>query len=158
MTITPAILLASQEKLRQIQELHDELKALGVLRTDNQPTGDYAESWASVHLNLTLEKASAKSHDAIDADGRRVQIKSSRKFGQSSIISSAIHHLHEDPFDYVIVILMNKYYVVKEVLRIPRNVILDVACRSPNKSYYYFVIDSNFRNREGVNSVPVMGS
>jgi hypothetical protein len=53
----------------------DELRTRNILRSKNNPTGDYAEWLVPTKLGLRLENNSAKGWDATDAAGVRYQIK-----------------------------------------------------------------------------------
>lgn len=68
--------------ISELLKLHaaaiDELKNRGVLRTKNNPVGDYAEWLVSSAFNLTLANNSAAGHDAESSDGKKIQIKSRR--------------------------------------------------------------------------------
>lgn len=52
-----------------------ELRARGVVRTNNPPVGDLAETLALRTYGGTLEKNSAKSYDLVTDDGTTVQVK-----------------------------------------------------------------------------------
>ena len=56
----------------------DELRHRNVIRSKNNPTGDYAEWLVSTKLGLTLETNSVKGFDATDLHGLRYQIKGRR--------------------------------------------------------------------------------
>jgi hypothetical protein len=103
----------------------DELKNRGVLRTKNNPVGDYAEWLVSSALNLTLANNSAAGHDAESSDGRKIQIKSRRitAYNRSKQLG-AIRNLEKNDFDELIAVIFNELYEVIEAYSIPHSVIL----------------------------------
>jgi hypothetical protein len=55
-----------------------ELHRRQVIRSANNPTGDYTEWLVSTKLDLSLATQSAKGYDALDSAGMRYQIKGRR--------------------------------------------------------------------------------
>src|SRR5947209_7395503 len=55
-----------------------ELRRRKVVRTSNNPVGDYAEWLVADRLNLALTNNSNAGYDAVDVNGLRYQIKSRR--------------------------------------------------------------------------------
>ena len=70
--------LTIDELLATHSVILDELRHRNVIRSKNNPTGDYTEWLVSTKLNLTLETNSAKGFDATDSHGLRYQIKGRR--------------------------------------------------------------------------------
>ena len=68
--------LSISELLKLHSDALHELQSRNVLRTQNNPTGDYGEWLFAEKLGLKLEGNSAKGYDATDANGVRYQIKS----------------------------------------------------------------------------------
>jgi len=71
--------------LGHFAELLDELKHRGVLRSNNNPTGDYAEWLFCRAFGLAQEPNVAPGWDAVAADGSRVQIKGRRRGPTQSV-------------------------------------------------------------------------
>lgn len=67
--------LNNLELLSLHSEILTQLRSRGVIRTKNNPVGDYAEWLVSNALGMTLLSNSSAGADAIDADGLKVQIK-----------------------------------------------------------------------------------
>lgn len=77
------------------------LRRRGILRSDNTPTGDYAEWLVARSLGLTLENNSTSGYDATNPDGTRYQIKARRLVTpKTSRQLSPLRRLDQDPFDY----------------------------------------------------------
>lgn len=68
--------LSVRELLQCYVDTIAELKIRKIVRTGNNPTGDYAEWLVAKKLNLTLETNSKAGYDAVDAQGTRYQIGS----------------------------------------------------------------------------------
>lgn len=102
----------------------DELKLRGVLRTKNNPVGDYAEWLVSSALNLTLAKNSAAGYDAESNEGKKVQIKARRmtKDNRSRQLG-VIRNLANIDFDELIAVIFDESYEVIEAYLIPHIVI-----------------------------------
>ena len=105
-----------------------ELQRRGILRSDNTPTGDYAEWIVSQALGLSLEGNSKAGYDAIGSDGTRYQIKARRLVTtKTSRQLSAIRNLDQDPFDYLIIVLFGPAFEVLECWQVPIDVVREHA-------------------------------
>ena len=101
-----------------------ELRRREVCRTENNPTGDYAEYLAVQRLGIRLNGNSASGCDATDLNGVRYQIKGrrvTRKNGSTQL--SVIRNLNEKEFDYLIGLLFNEHYSVLKAAKVPHGII-----------------------------------
>jgi len=117
-------ILSIKALLIQFAKTLDELKRRGVVRTRNNPVADYAE-WLTVDaLGLTLERNSKSGFDAKNNKGKKFQIKGRRldKSNQSRQLS-VIRNLDEKEFDYLIGIIFDHDFIVKEAYKIPHKLI-----------------------------------
>jgi len=116
--------LTVPELLRCFADILDELKERKVVRTRNNPVADYAEWLLTQRLGLLLERNSKRGYDATSQDGKRYQIKS-RRLDQANESKqlSVIRNLDAAEFDYLIGILFNRDFTVKEAYKIPHGVI-----------------------------------
>jgi hypothetical protein len=97
-----------------------ELRARGLIRTFNVPTGGYAERLVAQKLGLTLEKSSKKGFDGKDKNGTRFQIKGRRITSRNkSRKLGVIRNYNQHSFDFLIVVLFDEYYDVIEIWKIP---------------------------------------
>jgi hypothetical protein len=71
-------MLTIRELLQYYADIIDELKRRKIVRTVNNPLGDYTEWLVAQKLNLTLSGNSTAGYDAVDMVGTRYQIKSRR--------------------------------------------------------------------------------
>jgi hypothetical protein len=106
----------------------DELRRRKVVRSKNNPTGDYAEWLVSTKLGLRLETNSAKGYDATDSQGLRYQIKGRRVTpGNPSTQLGVIRNLDGHDFDVLIAVVLDASWHVRSAARIPHEVILRLA-------------------------------
>ena len=116
--------LTVEELLGCFADVMDELKARDVVRSYNIPTGDYAEWLVCQRLGLTPVKKSTKGYDATDPKGRRYQIKSRRIHpANASKQLSFIRNLNESEFQYLIIVIFDKYFHVTEAYKVPHEII-----------------------------------
>lgn len=91
----------------------NELRRRGVVRSSNNPTGDYAEWLVSSRLGLSLADKSAKGYDAVDEKGVRYQIKARRTSPESfSTQLGVIRNLEGNDFDVLIAVVFDKEWNV----------------------------------------------
>lgn len=108
----------------------DELKTRGVVRTRNNPVGDYAEWLVSSALNLTLAANSAAGYDAVSRSEpvKRYQIKARRVSAVNrSRQLGVIRNLEINDFDYLIAVIFNEDYEVEDAISIPHAVISEYS-------------------------------
>lgn len=111
----------------------NELRYRNVIRSNNNPTGDYAEWLVSTGLGLTLETNSAKGFDATDSQGLRYQIKSRRVTSENkSTQLGVIRNLDSKDFDFLVAVIFNADWQVRYAARIPHQVIPLLATYRPH--------------------------
>lgn len=120
--------LSIAELLSAHGALIEELKRRGVLRSKNNPTGDYAEWLVSERLGLTLENNSAKGYDATDAVGVRYQIKGRRVTQDNpSTQLGVIRNLERMEFDFLVAVVFDADWRVIRAAKIPHGVVGELA-------------------------------
>ncbi|EQB9712624.1 DUF6998 domain-containing protein [Yersinia enterocolitica] len=123
--------LSDLELLSLHSEILTQLRFRGVIRTKNNPVGDYAEWLVSKALGMTLLSNSSAGADAIDADGMKVQIKARRVTPDNpSRQLSALRNYEAADFDYLIAVIFDETYNVIDAYKIPHEVIRDYARHS----------------------------
>lgn len=127
--IQPIIKSASDRDLFSIWvSTMEELRRRNILRSDNTPTGDYAEWLVSQALGLSLQRNAQAGYDAVDSAGIRYQIKARRlATAKTSRQLSALRRLHDDPFDFLIAVLFGPTFEVVECWQIPIEVVKEYA-------------------------------
>lgn len=105
------------------------LRERGVLRTNSNPTGDYAEYLIAQKLGLTLMVSSNKSYDAIDErTGEKYQIKARRWTKQNgSAQLGIIRNLDTADFSWLIAVILNEDFSVHSIHKVPKSVIKKYA-------------------------------
>lgn len=110
----------------------DELRRREVVRSKNNPTGDYAEWLVSTRLKLTLEKNSAKGFDAVGIDGTRFQIKGRRMTpDNTSTQLGVIRNLEGKDFDFLVGVVFDKDWQVLRAAKIPHQAVVGLASFRP---------------------------
>lgn len=106
----------------------DELRRRGVLRSKNNPTGDYAEWLVSTRLGLSLADNSAKGYDATDAAGCRYQIKARRVTPDNpSTQLGTLRNLGDREFDFLVAVVFDADWRVLRAAKIPHGVVEGLA-------------------------------
>ncbi len=106
----------------------NELKARGVVRTQNNPLGDYTEWLVAKALDLELQSNSRAGYDGVGKDGVRVQIKGRRVTPtNNSRQLSAIRKYAEKDFDVLVAVIYDESFNIIEALLIPHEVVGEYA-------------------------------
>ena len=110
---------SDSELLAAYSELMEELRQRNIIRTSNNPVADYAEKVAVERLPLKQLGKEEKGIDAVDAQGYKYQIKGRRiTKHNSSRQLSVIRNLSERLFDYLIAVIFDEFFKVKEHSRL----------------------------------------
>lgn len=98
------------------------LRERGITRSENPPTGDYAEPLAARAFGLALTNNSSSALDGTNTSGVRYQVKGRRmtRWNKSRQLS-AIRGLDAptQPFDFLVGILFNADYTIMRAAMIP---------------------------------------
>lgn len=106
----------------------DELKEKKVVRTKNNPLGDYTEWLVAQALDLELQSNSKAGYDGVDKSGLRVQIKGRRVTASNkSRQLSAIRKYEKKDFDMLAAVIYNESFEVIEAFLIPHSVVGEYA-------------------------------
>ena len=146
--------LTIPELLRCFANILDELKERKVVRTRNNPVADYAEWLVTQQFGLSLERSSKRGYDAIDQNGKRYQIKSRRldPTNESKVLS-VIRNLETNEFDYLIGVLFNRDFTVKEAYKIPHSVIREHARFSEHVNGHILHLQGEVLTAPGVENI-----
>lgn len=116
------------------------LSERGVVRTRNSPVGDYAEWLVSQRMGLHLEQNSQKGYDATDSmTGTRYQIKSRWEHGEVSAqgrLLNVIRNYEAVQFDYLIILIFDDEFRVKEAYQVPHELIGQYGRYSKHQNGY----------------------
>ena len=146
--------LTVSKLLRCFADILDELKERKVVRTRNNPVADYAEWLVAQQLGLLLERNSKRGYDATDQSGERYQIKSRRldPTNESKVLS-VIRNLDAGEFDYLVGVLFNRDFTVKEAHKIPHGVIREHARFSELQNGYILHLQGEILTAPGVENI-----
>ena len=109
--------MSEVELLRTNREIIDVLQRRGVVKTKNNPVGDYTEWLVRRCLGLEDQGNNTKAFDALDPQGLRYQIKG-RCSNAPSVQFSSIRNLKEHGFDFVIAVAFDEVYSVRFAFKV----------------------------------------
>ena len=120
-----------------------ELNSRNVVRTYNSPVGDYAEWLVANKLGFKLEHNSQKGYDACDPKtGLRYQVKSRWERGAATAKSrelNVIRNYDDNQFDYLIVVIFDDRFGVKEAYMLPHDTIKPYARYDKHQNGYVLI-------------------
>lgn len=139
--------LDDKDLLESYADLMEELRRRGLIRSNNNPTSDYAEKIAADKLKLELCDKSTKGYDAIHKKtGLKYQIKGRRitRHNKSRQLG-VIRNLDEKLFNFLIVIIFDEIFKVKEAYEVPYDVVLKLAKERGkwSKQQHGYIIHAN---------------
>ncbi|CAH6812731.1 conserved hypothetical protein [Vibrio chagasii] len=120
--------LSEKDLLRLQASATNELLRRNVVRTQNNPLGDYTEWLVAKALGLELQSNSQAGYDGTDSDGIRYQIKGRRVTPKNqSRQLSAIRNYEEKDFDVLVAVIYDENFDIIEAVQCPHEVIADYA-------------------------------
>lgn len=127
----------------------NELKRRGVVRTQNNPTGDYAEWLVSNKFGLALEANAATGFDAKDIQGVRYQIKGRRLTpGNTSTQLGVIRNIEKKNFDFLIGVVFDADWQILRAAKIPHEAVSTLANFSEHQNgHIMYLRPTVFDNR-----------
>ncbi len=122
----------SKMQEKELLQLHasiiTELNNRGVVRTQNNPLGDYTKWLVATALDLELQNNSKAGYDGINHNGVRIQIKGRRVTPKNNSRQlSAIRKYFEKDFDELAAVIFDENFNVIEALLIPHEVVGEYA-------------------------------
>ena len=102
-----------------------ELHRRQVVRSANNPTGDYTEWLVSTKLKLILATQSAKGYDATDTAGLRYQIKGRRMPQLNGPVQlGVLRGLSEKSFDYLVAVAFTPSWEIRYAAKMPYEAVI----------------------------------
>ncbi len=126
MTTANLSALSVEDLLRLSREAVTELRTRGIVRTSNSPVGDYAEWLVAQAVGGEREPNSTKSHDVMAA-GERLQVKSRVVTDPKKRSERQLSPFRSWAFDAVVIVLFDEHFHVRNMTRLPRDVVKAVA-------------------------------
>lgn len=112
--------------------LMSELRERGVIRSGNNPIGDYCEFLVAAHYQVEPEAGSTAGHDLVTADGVRVQVKARRltQDGKLPPHYSTMRNLDSEPppFDVLVALILNLDFSVRDAWEVSIDAVRRHAC------------------------------
>lgn len=144
--------LSVSDLLKTHTGILDELRARGILRSANNPTGDYAEWLFCRAFGWEQAANSVKGYDATDAEGTRFQIKGRRLHQHNTSRQlSAIRDLAG--FDVLAGVLLNAEFGVARAALIPSSVVRDRSKFTKHTNSHRFLLRDDIWDAAGVQDV-----
>lgn len=134
--------MKTEELLNLYADILEELNERHVIRTHNSPVGDYAEWLVSKCMGLTLAPNSEKGFDA-SGKGIRYQIKSRwvrEDSGPQGRQLNVIRNYEDNQFDYLVAMIFDRRFHVKEAYQIPHELIKEYGRYSKHQNGYLLTI------------------
>lgn len=146
--LTPSQLLALHARVA------DELRARGVTRSSNNPTGDLAEYLFCRAFGWDQACKSHPNVDAVGPDELRYQIKGRciRRHNKSRQLS-AIRDLDGAHFDFLAAILFAEDYSISRAALIPRSVVVERSAFVKRTNSHRFLLRDDVWSAPGVRDV-----
>ncbi len=116
--------LTDQQLLEEYSLIMEELKERKIIRTSNNPVGDFAEYLVAKKMDLKLAVSSNAGYDAKDDEGVRYQIKCRRITNHPRRRQLGVmRNLEKKDFDYLIALIFDNNFIVLEAYQIPFDII-----------------------------------
>ena len=116
--------LSIKELLQLQATATNELKERGVVRTQNNPLGDYTEWLVAKFMGLELAANSKAGYDGIDSNGTRIQIKGRRiTHRNKSRQLSAIRKYEEKDFDALVAVIFDENFDIIDAVLVPHETV-----------------------------------
>ena len=129
----------------------EDLKRRGVTRSTNNPVADLAELYFERALELTRAPKSTKGYDAIDADGKKYEIKGRRLTRENpSRELSAIRAVEQAHFDYLAGVLFNENLTVFKACLVPREIVVAHSSHVAHTNSHKFLLRDEIWSVAGV--------
>lgn len=134
----------------------EELHGRGVVRSTNNPVGDYAEYLVARAFGLSLVGNSSIGYDAISPDGIRYQVKSRRLTTRDRSRQLGFFRglqLSDDPFDLLVAVLFNADFTIQRAALVPVAVVREHAARVEYVNAWRLILRDSVWSIPGVEDV-----
>ena len=129
-----------------------ELRRRGVVKTKNNPIGDYTEWLVCNRLGFQVKGNSQRAFDAIDLQGIRYQIKG-RCSDANSVRFSAIRNLEQHGFDFVIAVIFNDDYSVRLAAMVSHDSVPALARYQAHTNSHNLILTKTAVEKDGVQDI-----
>lgn len=130
-----------------------ELRHRGVVKTENNPIGDYTEWLVCKHLvELEIQGNSQEAFDAVDPQGVKYQIKG-RRSSANSVQFSAIRKLDDHGFDFVVAVVFNEDYSIRFAFKIAYAAVKQLARYQEHTNSHLLILTEKAVELDGVEDI-----
>ena len=129
-----------------------ELRRRGVVKTENNPIGDYTEWLVCNRLGLEIQGNSQAGFDAVDPQGVKYQIKG-RRSSANSVQFSAIRKLDDHGFDFVVAVVFNEDYSIRFAFRIAYAAVKQLARYQEHTNSHLLILTERAVELDGVEDI-----
>ncbi|GLQ16710.1 hypothetical protein GCM10007879_09590 [Maritalea porphyrae] len=127
------------ELLKLHIDVNEELRTRGVLRSNNNPTGDLTEYLFCLAFGWQQAPNSEKSFDATDSDGIRYQIKGRRVHRRNK--SRQLSSIRDfSGFDFLAAALFDDSYKVSKAIILPAKCVVSRSVYVKHTNSYKFML------------------
>ncbi len=140
------------ELLRLHGAVIDELLRRGVVKSRNNPIGDFVEWLVCNRLGLRMQSNSQSAYDAIDDRGTRYQIKS-RAEDRNRVQFSAIRNLDLGGFDHVIAVAFRTDYTMRFAVMIPHGIVKTLVRFQEHVNAHILTVSDDITRQPGVTNI-----
>lgn len=144
--------MSAVELLRTHNEIIAELRCRGVVKTKNNPIGDYTEWLVCNRLGLEMQGNSQSAFDAIDQQGNRYQIKG-RCSSANSVQFSSIRNLKQNGFDFVIAVIFDEEFAIRLAVKISHEAVPKFARFQAHTNGHNLILTREAVERDGVEDI-----
>ena len=141
--------MSEVELLQAHSAVIGELRRRKVVRTENNPLGDYTEWLVCNRLGLEAQGPSQAAYDAIDHQGVRYQIKG-RRSEANSVQFSAIRKLKDHGFDFIVAVVFNEDYSVRLAIKVSYDAVPVLARYRAHINGYIPIVTNKVVEQDGV--------
>ena len=144
--------MSEVELLRTHSAVIEELRRRGVVKTKNNPIGDYTEWLVCNRLELEMQGNSQSAFDALDQQGTRYQIKG-RRSGAKSVQFSSIRNLEQQGFDFVIAVIFDEDYSICLAVKVSHEAVPKLARYQAHTNGYNLILTRGAVEQDGVEDI-----
>lgn len=144
--------MRTSELLQLHAEIGTVLRDRNVVRSANNPTGDYGEYLFAKAFGWSLASNSTAKFDAVDRAGKTYQIKA-RRMTRGTHISrqlGVLRNLPDGGFDFLAAVLLRENYEVERGLIMPHSAIEPISRFSKHQNGWILRLDDAHWEVEGV--------
>ena len=141
--------MAEVDLLQTHSAVIGELRRRNVVKTENNPIGDYTEWLVCNRLGLQGGGNSQAAYDATDLQGTRYQIKG-RRSEANSVQFSPIRKLEDHGFDFVVAVIFNEDYSVRLAVKVSYDAVPTLARYRAYINGYIPILTSKVVEQDGV--------